>query len=160
MSNAVKSKSWVPHFALAYTTTGGPAVITHEVIASAQTIEKGMALTKASDEVSEAASTSGALYGIALADGVAEDTIPVAVGCSTNVFIGRVDADASSLNVPLECDIVEVSNDHRVDIGASTEDVLRVIGKVPGDDFDDTTYLPRVFFQILRSSYDGRIAAR
>lgn len=160
MSNSVKSKSWVPHFALAYTTTGGPPVIEHKVIASGQTIEKGMALTISSEEVSEAASTSGTLYGIALADGAATETIPVAVGCHTNVFIGRVDADASSLTTPLECDIVEVSNDHRVDIGASTEDVLRVIGKVPGDDFDDTTYLPRVFFQILRSSYDGRVAAR
>lgn len=160
MSNAVKAKSWAPHFSLAYTTTGGPPVLEHKTVADGETIEKGMALTISGDEVSEAASTSGALFGIALADGVAEDVIPIAVACPENVFVGQVDADASSISLPLECDLVEVSNEHRVDFGSSTEDVFRVFAKVEGDDFDDTTDLPRVYFSIIRSQYDGRVAAR
>lgn len=160
MSNAVKAKSWTPHFSLAYTTTGGPPVLEHKVVASGQTIEKGMALTISGDEVSEAASTSGTLFGIALAGGAAGDTIPIAVACPENVFMGRVDADASAISLPLECDLVEVNGDHRVDFGASVEDVFRVFAKVPGDDFDDTTDLPRVYFSIIRSAYDGRVAAR
>lgn len=160
MSNAVKAKSWLPHFSLAYTTTGGPPVVEHKVVASGQTIEKGMALTISGDEVSEAAANSGTLFGVALADGDAGDTIPIAVGCAENVFMGKVDADASSISLPLECDIVEVDDEHRVDFGSSTEDVLRVFAKVPGDDFSDTTNLPRVYFSIIRSSYDGRVAAR
>jgi hypothetical protein len=164
MSNLVKAKSWAKHFQLAYTHTGAPAVIEHKVVASGETIEQGHPVTISSEQVSLALYTSGALYGIALAPGEAGDTIPIAVGDRNNVFIGQADGATSALSCPFECDITDSEGsgegNFEVDVGSSTEDVLWVIGKVPGDLASDATTPPRVFFQILRSQYDGLVAAR
>lgn len=162
MSNTVKAKSWLPHFQLAYTTTGAPPVIEWATIATGETIEMGMPLVIASSEVSEAASNSGALYGVALAAGDAGDKIPVAVGDRNNVFVGRADAKTDSLDFPMECDIVQngTSGNWEADVGASVEDVLQVQGKVVGDDDTDTDNPGRVYFQIKRSQYDEITAAR
>jgi len=159
MANAKAAKSWPKHFALAKSRSKNPTIVHKEVVTAA--VEKGMALVLSSGKVEEAASNSAQLFGIALADGATEDVIPVAVGDRNNVFIGQVDdADISSTTFPFECDIVEVSDDHRVDVGASTEDVILVIEPVAEDDLDDTTDGARVYFQIKRSSYDDLVAGR
>lgn len=162
MGNSVKADAWYKHFRFAYTLNGAVPIVMHHVIADGETIEEGMALTISSNKVSEAASTSGALYGIAGADGDAGDSIPVYVGDRNNVFIGQCDAKTESLSFPMECDIVEdgTTDGHLVDVGASTEDVLHLLGKVPGDDDTDTTDPGRVFFQIKRSQFDALVAAR
>lgn len=161
MSNAVKSKSWLPHFRLAYTTTGGPAPLEWKTIATGQTIAEGAPLTITDDEVSAATATSGTLYGVAAAGGAAGESIPVYLATPENVFMGRVGADASAWDGPPEsCDVSIVTGDFRVNLAGSTEEVLQVVAKVPGDDFDDDTVLPRVFFTIKRSQYDGRVAAK
>lgn len=162
MSNAVKAKSWLPHFQLAYTLTGAPPVIEWEVVASGEEIEFGMPVTKASNKVSEATATSGALYGVALAAGDEGDSIPVAVGDRNNVFIGRADAKTDTLDFPMECDIIVdgTTGNFLADVGASAEDVLNVLGKVVGDDDTDTDDPGRVYFQIKRSQWDSLVAAR
>lgn len=159
MSNAKAAKSWPTHFALARTVSKNPTVIWMEVVTGA--VEKGMALKLNSGKVDEAASSTGQLFGIAASDGDVGDVIPVYAGDRNNVFVGQVDnADISSQTYPAECDIVEVSNEHRVDIGASTEDVLLVLYAESSDDLTDTTDGARVYFQIKRSSYDDLVAAR
>lgn len=160
MSNAKVAKTWPKHFALARSVSKNPTIV-YMTIASGNTIEKGMALALSSGEVAEAASTTAQLFGIAAADGDAGDEIPVYAGDRNNVFRGQVDnADISSQTYPAECDIVEVSGEHRVDIGASVEDVLLVLGPYEEDDLTDTTDGARVEFQIKRSSYDDLVAGR
>lgn len=160
MSNAKAAKSWPKHFALAFSRSKNPTIV-HMTISDDGDIEKGMALTLTSGEVMEAASNDGQLFGIAAADGESGDEIPVYAGDRNNVFIGQVDdADISTQTYPVECDIVEDSGEHRVDIGASVEDVLLVLGPCTEDDLDDTTDGARVYFQIKRSSFDDLVAAR
>ena len=159
MSNAVKAQSWAKHFSFAFTEHGGPPVIMHHEIASGQTIEKGMPLVLADDKVSEGATNSPLLYGMANAPGVAGDFIPVLVGDRGTIFVGQMDADPSALHYPMECDIVEQSTVWKVDVGGSVEDVLLLLMPVPGDDLTDTTDVARVYFKIKRSSYDQLVAA-
>lgn len=159
MANAKAAKSWAPHFSLAYSRSKNPTVVWMEVATAA--VEKGMALDLDGGKVHEAVSTDGQIFGIAGADGAVGDDIPVWAGDRNNVFVGQVDnADISAQTYPAECDLVEVSTEHRVDIGASTEDVFLVLGPVEEDDLDDTTDGARVYFQVKRSSFDDLVAAR
>lgn len=159
MSNVTKAKSFTKHFALARTVSKNPTIVWKEVVTAA--VEKGMALIITNGKVSEAISTSGQLFGIAGADGAVGDVIPVYAGDRNNVFVGQVDnADISAVTYPMECDLVEVSNDHRVDIGSSVEDVFLVLGPETSDTLDDTDAGARVYFQIKRSQYDDLVAAR
>jgi hypothetical protein len=159
MANAKAAKSWPKHFALARTVSKNPTIVWMTVVSAA--VEKGMALILSSGKVAEAASNSGQIFGIAAADGDVGDEIPVYAGDRNNVFVGQVDnADISSQTYPFECDLVEVSNEHRVDVSASVEDVFLVLGPETSDDLDDTTDGARVYFQIKRSSYDDLVAAR
>lgn len=159
MANARAAKTWPKHFALDHSRTKNPVIVFKTVVSA--DVERGMALVLSSNKVAEAASNSGSLFGIALAAGAVGDSIPVAVGCQENVFIGQVDnADISALSFPFTCDLVEVSNEHRVDVGASVEDVFNVVEPVSEDDLTDTTDGARVRFQILRSTYDNLVAAQ
>ena len=161
MSNSVKANSWLSHFQLAYTLTGAPPVIEWEVVADGEEIEFGMPVTKATNEVSEAVATSGALYGVALSAGIAGDEIMVAVGDRNNVFVGEADAKTDTLTFPMECDIIkDGTKGFLVDIGASEEGVCNVLGKVVDDDDTDTDDPGRVYFQIKRSQWDSIVAAR
>lgn len=160
MSNATAAKSWPTHFQYAYSEGGSDAPVTEykEVVTGA--VERGMPLTLSSGKVTEASATSGTLYGIAGADGEIGDEIPVYVGHEDNVFRGQTDGDHSSSNFPKEADLVEVSTEWRINFDATTEGVVQVIGAVPGDDDSDTDDPGRVYFKILRSSYDGRVSAK
>jgi hypothetical protein len=161
MSNTVRAASWLKGFSLAFTKNGTSPIIEWETIASGETIVKGAPVTKASGVISLGATDSGALYGVADADGTAGDVIPVIVGDENNVFQAQADDDTGGIsNFPLYCDIVQDADDYWVvNIGTTTEQVLRVIGKVPEDDEDDATVPGRVFFQIHRSQYNGFVAA-
>ncbi len=160
MSNAQKARSWLPNFQLV-TTTANAATIEHKVVAAGETIEPGFAVALDTGELVEAEADSGTLYGIALAGGSGGDIIPVAVGDQSNVFMGQCDDDIDGVAFPRTCDIV-IDGDGKflVDIGATAEDVLMVTGPVIGDDPEDDDVPPRVYFKILRSSYNGLVAAK
>lgn len=159
MANSEKAKSWPKHFAFAYSQGGADAPILEWKEANAS-IEKGMPLVLNGNKVEEAAADSDQLYGIAGSDADSGENLMVIVGHPDNVFVGQTDGDHSSQNYPFVCDIVESSNEWRVDFGNNDEDVLNVIGPVPGDDDTDTTDPGRVYFQIHRSSYDQRMGAK
>jgi len=159
MANAIKAKTWLKHFSLAYTLNGNQPTIMWKTVVTAA-IEKGMAVILSTNSIAEAASTSGILFGVAAADGEVADVIPVYVADRNNVFVGQVDnADISAQAFPVACDLVEVSNEHRVDIAESTEKVFTAIAAVSGDTLTDTTDGARVYFQIVRSSFDLLVAA-
>lgn len=161
MSNEVKAKSWPKHFQFAYTTTGAPAVLVYAEVDTAQEIEKGMALVLSSDEkVSEADANSDELYGIAAAAGDAGDVIPIYAGCKENVFVGQNDLKTDDVYPGDVCDIKVDSDVHYVDTGGNTEDVLIILGRVPGDDDEDTDDPGRLYFQIYRSEYDKIMGAK
>lgn len=159
MANLPKAKSWPKGFYPAYSTGGRPTVVWKEVVTTA--VKKGDAVIQSSNKVTLALSNSGALYGVAGADGAVGDTIPIYVGDRNTVFIGQVTAaDVSAVAWPIECDIEGGTGEMTINHDASTEDVVYVIGPVPEDDDTDTTTGCRVYFQILRSTYDFLVAAR
>lgn len=160
MSNAVRAKSWAKNFQFAYTVDGGEPTIKWYDVATGETILKGDPLVLSSGDVAEGASDSGALFGIAGADGDAGDSIPVYVGDRRNVFLVQTDGDYSAKTYPFECDIVADGDYWVADIGASVEDVLHCIGKPDGDEDDDTTDPGRVYCMIKRSEFDALVAAR
>ena len=79
MANTVKADSWRTGFWPVKTANGGTPLIQWETIAAGEAVKAGDAVTKASGEISLGLATSGLLYGIALADGSATESIPVAV---------------------------------------------------------------------------------
>lgn len=158
MSNAVRAQSWPANFQLAYTKSGGNPVTDWRVCDGA--VHSGAPVVLSTGKVAEAGATSGALYGVALAAGADGDSIPIAVGDRENIFVGQADAKTEDIAPPAECDIVKSGDDFLIDIGASVEDVIHVIGKPPEDDQTDTTDCGRVYFQIKRSEWDALVAAR
>lgn len=158
MSNTVKAKSWLKNFQLAYVKSGGNPVTDWRVCDGA--VSEGAPVVLSTGKVAEAATSSGVLYGIALAAGADGDSIPIAVGDRENVFVGQADAATSGIAPPAECDIAITDSKFYVDIGSSTEDVLHVIGKPESDDESDSTDPGRVYFQIKRSSWDALVSAR
>ena len=146
------------HFSFAYSTGDHPTIVWKTVVTAA--VVKGMALVLTTGKVDEAEAADVLLFGIAGADGDVGDVIPVYAGDRYNVFSGQVDnADITASALPLACDLVEVSGEHRVDIGATSTQIFYVIESFPEDSLDDTTNAARVYFQILRSSYDLIVAA-
>ena len=165
MSNAVKATSWFQRFYPAYTLTGGPPVISMEVMAASQDLKVGDPVTKSAGVISKGEATSGAIYGVCLADmeTTADDEgyeVPVAVATRNTVFCGQCDAASNGIADLAECDIIASGNAWLIDIGASTEDVVHVIKHVPGDDITDATDYGRLYFVWKRSQYDGLVAAR
>lgn len=153
MANTAKAKTWFKSFRVAYTKTGAPPVIVWRTTSEA--IYEGDPLVIALNLVSEAAATSGVLYGIALADTASGASCPIAVGDVNTVFMGQADDDTGTLtDLPQLVDIVEGSDGWKVDVGATAERVIRVIDYVPGDDTSDTAEPGRLYFQIHRSSWD------
>lgn len=159
MANATKAKSWPKSFAPAYSMGDHFTIVWKTVVTLG--FKKGDAVIQSGADVTLAVSTSGALYGIAGADGAIGDSVPIFVGDRNNVFIGQITAaDVSASAWPLECDIEGASGAMLVNHDASTEDVIYVIEPVSEDDQTDATDGCRVYFQILRSTYDLLIAAR
>lgn len=161
MGNANKAKTWFPHFKLGYTLTGAPAPVEHWPIASGVTVVAGAPVLLDDGEIVLATATSGTLYGIANGNGEAGDTIPVLVGDRNTVFVGRSNAKTENITAfPAEADIVAVSDEWRVNIGASVEGVLQVVSLVQDDDDEDNTVPGRVYFKIKRSQWDQLVAAK
>jgi len=162
--NLVKAKSWFQKFAVAFTLTGGPAVVIHKPTAASQTIKRGDPLTISAGEVSLGASDSGSIYGIAMADvtttAADEKTeVAIAVADRNTVFVGQADDQTDSIADGAECDIVDSGTKWLVDVGSSTEDVCLIVGHVPGDVVDDATTAGRLYFIWKRSSWDVLVAA-
>ena len=161
MSNKIRAKSQHPGFQLAYTTTGGPAIIEwKEVKTAAVKYGDSVVIDPNDGKVSIGLAASGTLYGVAAAGGAIGGKIPIWVGTETNVFMGRPNADATGIDIPLNCDIIGATGAQLLNIGADAKEVVRILGYVPTDDATDDTNHPRVFFTIIRSSYDGRVAAK
>lgn len=159
MANATKAKSWPKSFAPAYPMGDHFTIVWKTAVTLG--FAKGDAVIQSGADVTLALSNSGALYGIAGADAAIGDTVPIFVGDRNNVFIGQVTAaDVSASAWPLECDIEGATGAMTINHDASTEDVVYVIEAVSEDDQTDTTDGCRVYFQILRSTYDLLIAAR
>lgn len=160
MSNLIKAKSWKDRFQCRETVHGGPPHIEWLEVASGETILDGDPIVLSSGKAAEGAANSGALYGVAGADGDAGDMIPVYVADTENIFEGQADAATSTVTKGLTCDIVGSGTNWLVDIGASVEDVIQVLGCVPGDDTSDSTTPGRVKFIIIRSEYLSLLAAQ
>ena len=159
MANATKAKSWPKSFAPAYSMGDHFTIVWKTVVTLG--FKKGDAVIQSGADVTMAVSNSGALYGIAGADGAIADVVPIFVGDRNNVFIGQVTAaDVSAVAWPIECDIEGGTGAMTINHDASTEDVIYVIEPVSEDDDTDTTDGCRVYFQILRSTYDFLVAAR
>jgi len=158
MGNAQRAKTWFKSFRVAYSKTGSPPVIVWRTTGEA--LYEGDPVVIASNSLTEAAATSGALYGICLADTDSGDEAPVAVADGNTVFVGQADDDTGTLtDLPQLVDIVEGTDGWKVDVGATTEKVIRVIDYVPGDDTSDTSEPGRLYFQIHRSQWDELVAA-
>lgn len=160
MANTVAAKSWPKNFQLAYALTLAPEII-HMEVKNLTVMVNGAAVILDTGEVDLALSTSGTLFGIALAGltGDGTETVPVAVGSDKNMFIGQADAATSAVVEAAECDII-ISTDYFLDIGSSVEDVIRIVTHVLGDDQSDATDPGRLYFQIKRSSFNEYIATR
>lgn len=158
MGNAQRAKTWFKSFRVAYTKTGAPPVIVWRTAGEA--LYEGDPVVIASNAVSEAAANSGALYGVCLADTASGSEAPIAVADENTVFVGQADDDTGTLtDLPQAVDIVEGTDGWKVDVGATTEQVVRVIDYVPGDDTSDTAEPGRLYFQILRSQWNEFVAA-
>lgn len=159
MANSPKCDSWPTGFAPAYSIGSHFTVVWKTVVSNA--VKKGDAVIQSGADVDLALSNSGALYGVAGADGEVGDTIPIYVGDRNNVFVGQVTAaNISAVDFPIECDIEGGTGAMTINHDASVQDVVYVIGAVAEDDLTDTTDGARVYFQILRSTYDFLVAAR
>lgn len=159
MANATKAKSWPKGFQLAYSVGDHPTIVWKTAVTLG--FLKGDAVIQSGADVTLALANSGALYGVAGADAAIGDTVPIYVGDRNNVFIGQItEADVSASAWPLECDIEGATGAMKINHDASTEDVVYIIEAVSEDDQTDTTDGCRVYFQILRSTYDLLIAAR
>jgi len=161
MSNANKADSWFPRFSVAFTLTGAPEMVQKYTIAAAQTIIVGdpVVFSAGASTIEKGASTSGAILGFALEAGTAGDEILVAVADRNTVFMAQADAATSAVVLPLACDTIASGSKWMVDIGATVEQTIRVIGLVPGDDTSDSTDPGRVLFVVHRSEWDGLVAA-
>lgn len=159
MSNAQKAKSWPKSFAFAYSVGDHPTIVWKTAVTLG--FAKGDAVIQSGLDVTLALSSSAALYGIAGADAAIGDTVPIFVGDRNNVFIGQVTAaNISAVAFPIECDIEGATGVMTINHDLSTEDVVYVIETVKEDDLTDTTDGARVYFQILRSTYDLLVAGR
>jgi len=160
MSNANKAGAWNKRFSVAFTLTGAPEMVQEYVLASGQSVIVGdpVKFHTSASTIDKAAKTDGALLGFALEAGSAGDSILVAVADRNTVFMAQADAKTSDVVLPLVCDIVDSGAEWKVDIGATAQQVIRVIGLVPGDDTSDTTDPGRVLFVVQRSEWDGLVA--
>ncbi len=163
MANAAKAKTWFKSFRIAYTKSGSPPIIVWRVAAAA--IFEGDPVVISSNQISEAASNSGAIFGIALASITAAEITagnlcPVYVGDENNVFVGQADDDSGTLaDLPQLVDLVEGSDGWKIDVGGTTEQVIRVLDYVTGDDTSDSTTPGRFYFQIHRSQWNEIVTA-
>ncbi len=156
MSNAIKAKSWPTGFQLAYPMSDHPTIVWKTVVTLG--FKKGDAVIQSGYRVTLAVSNSPLLYGVALADGAIAATVPIAVGCPNNVFIGQITAaDISAAAIPLACDIEGGTGAMFINHDATTELVVNLIEAVAEDDDTDTTDGCRVYFQIVRSSFDNAV---
>lgn len=165
MSNLVKSKSWFPRFFPEYTTHGGPPHIEEEVMAATQVLVVGDPVTKAAGVVSKAAANSGQVYGVCMeakTTTAADEKykVRIAVADRATVFSGQADAKTEDIADQAECDIIASGAKWLVDIGASVEDVCKIIKHVPGDDPADNTNPGRLYFIWVRNSWDNLVAAQ
>ena len=159
MANLIAARSWVKGFQPAYSMGDHFTIVWKTAVTLG--FKKGDAVIQSGADVTLALSNSGALYGVAGADAAIGDTVPIFVGDRNNVFVGQITAaDVSASAWPLECDIEGGTGAMLVNHDASTEDVIYIIEPVAEDDKTDTTTGCRVYFQILRSTYDLLIAAR
>ena len=161
MSNAYKASAWFKRFKIAFTITGAPEIVQKYTIASGQTIIVGdpVVFHTSASTIDKGASDSGALLGFAIEGGTGGDEILVAVADRNTVFMAQADAVTSGVTLPLVCDIVASGSSWKADIGATTEQVIRIIGLMPGDDTSDSTNPGRVLFVVQRSEWDGLVAA-
>ena len=142
--------------------TGGQLVVKEFQVNDTQTIAKGDAVILSSGKASIALSNSGTLLGVSTmpkvtATAAATDVIQVAVGDHNNAFRGQCSgtfAVASHVGAPVDIEgttgIMEVNED------ANTEKVVQVFGYALEDEVGANTH---VYFTILRSAYNGLVAA-
>lgn len=158
MANLIAAKSWPTGFQLAYSMSGHATIIWKTVVTLG--FLKGDAVIQSGYRVTLALSNSALLYGVALSDGAVGDKVPIAVGCPNNVFVGQITAaDISAAALPLACDIEGGTGAMLINHDATTELVINLIEAVPEDDDTDTTTGCRVYFQIVRSSFDNAVDA-
>lgn len=138
----------------------------HYPVAASQTIAEGDAVILSSGLVQIALSSSGALLGVAAAPittGASvdrDDTIPVYPAIPSLVFEGQCSGDSTAALVGTAVDIEGATGVMEVNENATTEQVIQIIGLK--SDVDPALELgtnDRVFFTIIRSQFDGRVAA-
>lgn len=122
------------------------AKISYFPIAASQTWVKGDMLYNNAGAITIAAAATATLLGPAADDQTTPTTgtlVPVYAN-PDEVFIGRADADASSLVAGSEIDLVGATGAQQIDVGASTTDVFVFLSVVEGQTSSSAGALLRV----------------
>ena len=164
MSNQTRYSSWIQKLFPFRTIHEGPFLVEKQPVAASQEITRGDPVTISGGELSIATGSSGAIYGVAAEDVTTtedDEKTPclVWVADRSTIFIGVADAATSGIDDGAVCDIQVSSGKWTLNIGTSTESVVRVIQHVSGDDTSDSTYPGRLEFIWERSLYDNLVAA-
>lgn len=159
MSNLVRAKSWLPNIQLAYPDTNtSPEIVWKLIEAATSDVAQGAPViaTAAARTVTLATAASAAIYGIAMAAGVAGDTIPVLAANQDSLFMCKANAALNTITVlPLACDLAVAAGVWSVNPGAVLVKAVYIIDVMPGDDETDTVTFGRVLFHINKSSYSN-----
>ena len=156
MSNLVAARSWPRGFSFAHNTAGaGAPVLLYKAVAAGETVDHGELVVLNNNDIEAADAADTAVLGVAAADGEAGDVIPVIAATIENVLIGQCDTSNDALedyDFPMEAAIIETGGVFYVDLAGVGEEILHVIGPVPGDDQGDDTVVGRVYFVVKPSA--------
>lgn len=141
-------------FNVVKTLSGGPPTIVEVPVATTQTLAKGDPVYLSSGQVTIAASSTGAIFGVMAQDAAsltANTLVKVYAACENNIFEGQCSGTFARSIIGTSVDIEGTTGIFEINENATTELVARIIGWNSNDEVGANT---RVQFIWARSSFN------